>query len=189
MRSTALPEGCVASGAGGPTKWKAKEIQPLQTKIASAAALAAILAFAAPARADHHMSKDIVDTAVAAGSFKTLAKALGAAGLVDTLKGSGPFTVFAPTDEAFAKLPAGALDKLLADKEKLKAVLLYHVVAGKVTAKDVVKLTSAKTVQGGSVTIAVKGDKVMVDGATVAKADVMASNGVIHVIDTVLMPK
>ena len=161
----------------------------MQIRIASAAALATLLAFAAPARADHHMGKDIVDTAVAAGSFKTLAKALGEAGLVETLKGPGPFTVFAPTDEAFAKLPAGALDKLLADKEKLKAVLLYHVVAGKVTAKDVVKLTSAKTVQGGSVTIAVKGEKVMVDGATVTTADVMASNGGIHVIDTVLMPK
>ena len=161
----------------------------MQIKIASAAALATLLAFAAPARADQHASKDIVDTAVAAGSFKTLATALGEAGLVATLKGPGPFTVFAPTDAAFAKLPAGALDKLLADKEKLKAVLLYHVVAGKVTAKDLVKLTSVKTLQGGSVTIAVKGDKVMVDGATVVKADVMASNGVIHVIDTVLMPK
>ena len=161
----------------------------MKTRIVSTAALAALLALAAPARADHHEGKDIVDTAVAAGSFQTLAKALGEAGLVSTLKGPGPFTVFAPTDEAFAKLPAGALDQLLADKEKLKAVLLYHVVAGKVTAKDVVKLTSAKTVQGGSVAISAKGGKVMVDGATVATADVMASNGVIHVIDTVLMPR
>ena len=160
-----------------------------KTLTANVAALVLAVSAAAPMSAAEPKKADIVDTAVAAGSFKTLAKALGEAGLVATLKGPGPFTVFAPTDEAFAKLPAGALDKLLADKEKLKAVLLYHVVAGKVTAKDVVKLTSAKTVQGGSVTIAVKGEKVMVDGATVATADVMASNGVIHVIDTVLMPK
>jgi uncharacterized surface protein with fasciclin (FAS1) repeats len=161
----------------------------MQIRIASTAALAALLSLAAPARADHHMPKDIVDTAVAAGSFKTLATALGEAGLVATLKGPGPFTVFAPTDEAFAKLPAGALEKLLGDKEKLKAVLLYHVVSGKVTAQDVVKLTSAKTVQGGTVAISAKGGKVMVNASTVATADVMASNGVIHVIDTVLMPK
>jgi len=160
----------------------------MQLRIASAAALATLLSLAAPARADHHEAKDLVDTAVAAGSFKTLATALGEAGLVATLKGPGPFTVFAPTDEAFAKLPAGALDKLLADKEKLKAVLLYHVVAGKVTAKDVVKLTSAKTVQGGTVAISAKGGKVMVNASTVTTADVMASNGVIHVIDTVLVP-
>ena len=189
MGSTAYPDGSGPSVSHRTTKTNSKEIQTTQIKIASAAALATLLAFAAPVRADQHTTKDIVDTAVAAGSFKTLAKALGEAGLVATLKGPGPFTVFAPTDEAFAKLPAGALDKLLADKEKLKAVLLYHVVAGKVTAKDLVKLTSVKTLQGGSLTIAVKGDKVMVDGATVVKADVMASNGVIHVIDTVLMPK
>ncbi len=135
--------------------------------------------------------KDIVDTAVAAGSFKTLAAALQAAGLVDTLKGKGPFTVFAPTDEAFAKLPAGTVEELLKpeNKEKLKAILLYHVVAGKVTSKEVVKLHSAKTVNGQSVTIAVKDGNVLVNSATVVKADVEASNGVIHVIDSVLLPK
>ena len=132
--------------------------------------------------------KDIVDTAVAAGSFKTLAKALTAAGLVDTLKGAGPFTVFAPTDEAFAKLPAGTLDALLKDKAKLTAVLTYHVVAGQVMAQDVVKLKSAKTVQGSSVTIDTsKGVKV--DAANVVKTDIACSNGVIHVIDAVILPK
>jgi uncharacterized surface protein with fasciclin (FAS1) repeats len=132
--------------------------------------------------------QDIVDTAVAAGSFKTLAQALTAADLVATLKGAGPFTVFAPTDEAFAKLPAGTLEGLLKDKAKLKKVLLYHVVAGKVTAADVTKLTSAKTVEGSSAKIKVDMGKVKVDGATVVKADVMASNGVIHVIDSVILP-
>lgn len=133
--------------------------------------------------------KDIVDTAVAAGDFKTLATALETAGLVETLKGNGPFTVFAPTDEAFAKLPAGTLDSLLKDKEKLKKILLYHVVSGNVTAKDVVKLKSAKTVQGSSVKINASGGKVMVDKANVIKTDITASNGVIHVIDTVIVPK
>jgi uncharacterized surface protein with fasciclin (FAS1) repeats len=133
--------------------------------------------------------KDIVDTAVAAGSFKTLAAALEAAGLVDTLKGAGPFTVFAPTDEAFAKLPAGTVEGLLKDKPRLTAILTYHVVAGKVEAADVVKLDSAKTVNGKSVTIKVVDGKVHVDNATVTAADVQASNGVIHVIDTVLIPK
>jgi uncharacterized surface protein with fasciclin (FAS1) repeats len=135
--------------------------------------------------------KDIVDTAVAAGSFKTLAAALQAAGLVDTLKGKGPYTVFAPTDEAFAKLPAGTVDDLLKpeNKEKLKAILLYHVVAGKVTSQKVAKLHSAKTLNGESVKIEVKDGKVMINNATVVKADVEASNGVIHVIDTVLLPK
>ena len=135
--------------------------------------------------------QDIVDTAVAAGSFKTLAAALQAAGLVETLKGAGPFTVFAPTDAAFAKLPAGTVENLLKpeNRDKLRSILTYHVVAGKVTAADVVKMTSGKTVQGSSVKIASSGGKVTIDNATVAKADVMASNGVIHVIDTVLMPK
>ncbi len=133
-------------------------------------------------------SKDIVTTAVEAGSFKTLAAALQAAGLVETLQGKGPFTVFAPTDAAFAKLPAGTVEALLKDKTKLTAILTYHVVAGKVEAKDVVKLTSAKTVNGKSVAIKVVGGKVMVDGATVTSADVQASNGVIHVIDTVILP-
>ncbi len=132
---------------------------------------------------------DIVDTAIAAGHFNTLAKALTEAGLVDTLKGKGPFTVFAPTDEAFAKLPKGALDALLKDKKKLTAVLTYHVVAGKVMAADVTKLKTAKTVNGASVKIASKGGAVTIDGAKVTQADIEATNGVIHVIDTVLMPK
>jgi uncharacterized surface protein with fasciclin (FAS1) repeats len=132
-------------------------------------------------------AKDIVDTAVAAGSFKTLATALGAAGLVDTLKGKGPFTVFAPTDEAFAKIPKADLDALLKDKAKLTAVLTYHVVPGKVMAKDV-KAGQVKTVQGSSITVTTAGG-VMVDKAKVVKTDIEASNGVIHVIDTVIMPK
>jgi len=131
---------------------------------------------------------DIVDTAVAAGSFKTLVTAIQAAGLVETLKGEGPFTVFAPTDEAFAKLPAGTLDALLKDKAKLQAVLTYHVVSGRVMASDVTKLSSAKTVQGQSLSIDTsKGVKV--GTANVVKTDVLASNGVIHVIDTVLIPQ
>lgn len=134
-------------------------------------------------------AKDIVTVAVENGSFKTLAAALTAAGLVETLQGKGPFTVFAPTDAAFAKLPAGTVEALLKDKEKLTAILTYHVVAGKVEAKDVVKLTSAKTVNGKSVAIKVVDGKVMVDAATVTGADVQASNGVIHVIDTVILPK
>jgi len=132
--------------------------------------------------------KDIVDTAVAAGSFKTLVTAVKAAGLVDTLKSAGPFTVFAPTDAAFAKLPAGTLEGLLKDPAKLKAVLTYHVVAGDVMAADVVKLTSAKTVEGADVTIKVMGGKVMVNNAHVVKTDIKCSNGVIHVIDTVILP-
>ena len=130
---------------------------------------------------------DIVDTAVAAGSFKTLATALGAAGLVDTLKGPGPFTVFAPTDTAFAKIPKADLDALLKDKAKLTAVLTYHVVPGKVMAKDV-KAGMVKTVQGSSITIKTDGG-VMVDNAKVTATDIAADNGVIHVIDTVVMPK
>jgi uncharacterized surface protein with fasciclin (FAS1) repeats len=132
-------------------------------------------------------AKDIVDTAVAAGSFKTLAAALAAAGLVDTLKGKGPFTVFAPTDDAFAKIPKADLDALLKDKAKLSAVLTYHVVAGKVMAKDV-KAGKVKTVQGSELTVATTGG-VMVDGAKVVKTDIAADNGVIHVIDSVIMPK
>jgi uncharacterized surface protein with fasciclin (FAS1) repeats len=133
-------------------------------------------------------AKDIVDTAVAAGSFKTLATALQAAGLIETLKSKGPFTVFAPTDEAFAKIPKADLDALLKDKAKLTAVLTYHVVPGKVMAADVVKLKEAKTVQGGLVKIDTS-DGVKVDNAKVVKTDIAASNGVIHVIDTVIMPK
>lgn len=132
--------------------------------------------------------KTIVETAVAAGQFKTLVKAIQAAELESTLSGTGPFTVFAPTDEAFAKLPAGALDGLLKDKAKLKGVLTYHVVSGKVMAAEVTKLKEAATVNGQKVTIDTK-DGVKVNDAKVTKTDIEASNGVIHVIDTVLMPK
>jgi uncharacterized surface protein with fasciclin (FAS1) repeats len=132
---------------------------------------------------------DIVDTAVSAGQFNTLVTAVKAAGLVDTLKSAGPFTVFAPTDEAFAKLPAGTVESLLQNPEKLKQVLLYHVVAGKVMAADVVKLKSAKTVQGSSATVKVSGGSVMIDGAKVIKTDIVTDNGVIHVIDSVILPK
>ena len=132
-------------------------------------------------------AKDIVDTAVGAGNFKTLAAALTAAGLIDTLKGPGPFTVFAPTDEAFAKIPKADLDALLKDKAKLTSVLTYHVVGGKVMAADV-KAGKVKTVQGSEMTIATSGG-VMVDKAKVIKTDIVADNGVIHVIDTVIMPK
>jgi uncharacterized surface protein with fasciclin (FAS1) repeats len=148
-----------------------------QLLIASALGLAALGA----------QAKDIVDTAVGAGNFKTLATALGAAGLVDTLKGKGPFTVFAPTDAAFAKIPKADLDALLADKAKLTAVLTYHVVPGKVMAKDV-KAGKVKTVQGGEITVATAGG-VTVDGAKVTATDIAADNGVIHVIDTVILPK
>ena len=136
-------------------------------------------------------SKDIVGTAVSAGSFKTLTAALEAAGLVETLKGNGPFTVFAPTDEAFAKLPDGTVKSLLKpeNKQKLTSILTYHVVAGNVKAADVIKLSSAKTLNGQSVTIKVVEGKVLINGATVVKADIAATNGTIHVIDTVLMPK
>jgi uncharacterized surface protein with fasciclin (FAS1) repeats len=160
------------------------------TTLALAATILAAPASSLSAQmADPAPSMDIVATAVAAGSFNTLAAALDAAGLVATLQGPGPFTVFAPTDAAFAKLPAGTVEALLKDKTKLTAILTYHVVAGKVEAKDVVKLTSAKTVNGASVTIAVVNGKVMIDGATVTSADIQASNGVIHVIDTVILPK
>lgn len=159
----------------------------MKTFVKSLIAAGTVLALAAPAAAGMG-KKDIVDTAVAAGSFTTLAKALGAAGLVDTLKGPGPFTVFAPTDAAFAKLPAGTLEKLLADKEQLTKVLTYHVVAGNVQAADVVKLKSAKTVEGADVKITVKGKSVMVNQAHVIKTDIEASNGVIHVLDEVILP-
>lgn len=145
-------------------------------------ALAALALAAAGAQA-----KDIVDTAVAAGNFKTLATALQAAGLVDTLKGAGPFTVFAPTDAAFAKIPKADLDALLKDKAKLTAVLTYHVVAGKVMAKDV-KAGKVKTVQGSELTVSTTGG-VTVDNAKVTATDIAADNGVIHVIDTVVIPK
>jgi uncharacterized surface protein with fasciclin (FAS1) repeats len=132
-------------------------------------------------------TQDLVDVAVAAGSFSTLVKAVQAAGLVDTLKGEGPFTVFAPTDEAFAKLPEGTLASLLADKAKLTSILTYHVVAGRLMAADVAKLTSATTVQGQSFSVDTS-HGVAVGGARVVKTDVEASNGVIHVIDSVLIP-
>jgi len=135
--------------------------------------------------------KDIVETAVAAGSFKTLATALGAAGLVETLKGPGPFTVFAPSDAAFAKLSAGTVESLVAPaaKAKLTGILTYHVVAGKVLAADVMKLHEAKTVNGQSVAVKVVDGKVKIDAATVVTADIQCTNGMIHVIDSVLMPK
>jgi len=135
-------------------------------------------------------TKDIVDTAVAAGSFTTLAKALEAAGLVETLKGAGPFTVFAPTDEAFAKLPAGTLDTLLKpeNRAKLTRILTYHVVPGRVMAADVVKLHSATAVSGDTIAIATHGGGVTVDNAHVVKTDIVATNGVIHVIDAVILP-
>jgi uncharacterized surface protein with fasciclin (FAS1) repeats len=153
--------------------------------------LALLLTLSFSSAAFASSKKDIVDTAVGAGDFKTLAAALQAAGLVDTLKGAGPFTVFAPTDEAFAKLPAGAVEDLLKpeNKEKLVSILTYHVVAGDVMAKDVVKLSEAKTVNGKEVKIKVQGGKVMVDGANVTKTDIQCSNGVIHVIDSVLLPQ
>ncbi|CUU35305.1 MAG: fasciclin domain-containing protein [Armatimonadetes bacterium] len=132
--------------------------------------------------------KDIVDTAVAAGQFKTLVKLVQEAGLVDALRGEGPFTVFAPTDEAFAKLPKAQVDALLKDKEALKQVLLYHVVSGKVMSKDVVKLKSAKTLQGKSINIRVRNNTVYINDAKVVKADIECTNGVIHVIDKVILP-
>ena len=151
-------------------------------------AVVACLTMVSPARAQQN--KDIVDTAVAAGSFQTLAKALAAADLVGTLKGPGPFTVFAPTDEAFAELPAGTLDNLLKPENKamLVRVLTYHVVPGKVMAADVVKISSAKAVSGDPLHIKVSGVNVTVDQARVVKTDIVASNGVIHVIDHVLLP-
>lgn len=149
----------------------------------------AAVAFASPLSAQE-AKKDIVDTAVAAGSFETLVAAVGAAGLVDVLKSEGPFTVFAPTDEAFAALPEGTVASLLKpeNRDKLVAILTYHVVPGKVLSSDVVKLESAKTVQGESVSIAVNDGNVMVDNANVVAVDIETSNGVIHVIDSVILP-
>ncbi len=155
--------------------------------IASAAVVFGTNAFAG----NHGDKKDIVDTAVAAGGFETLAAALTAGGLIDTLKSEGPFTVFAPTDEAFAKLPAGTVESLLKpeNKDQLVGILTYHVVAGKVMAADVVKLSSAATVNGADVSIEVKDGTVYVNDAKVTSTDIKASNGVIHVIDTVLIPE
>ena len=159
-------------------------------KLALGTIAALLVVGSSQARVDAQQ-KDIVDTAVAAGSFKTLAAALTAAGLVDTLKGKGPFTVFAPTDDAFAKLPAGTVESLLKPENKAKLVrlLTYHVVAGKVMAADVVKVTSAKAVSGDTITVKVANGGVSVDNAKVVKTDIAASNGVIHVIDSVIMPK
>jgi uncharacterized surface protein with fasciclin (FAS1) repeats len=138
--------------------------------------------------AESMSSKNIVETAVSAGSFTTLVAAVQAAGLVDALSGEGPFTVFAPTDEAFAKLPEGTVEALLADKEKLTAILTYHVVSGAVMASDVVGMTAAPTLQGQSLSISAGSEGVMIDDAKVTATDIEASNGVIHVIDTVLIP-
>jgi LPXTG-motif cell wall-anchored protein len=159
-------------------------------RLLAALLLASVLIFGAvPAStASAQAQRDIVDTAVAAGQFTTLAAALQAAGLVDTLKGPGPFTVFAPTDAAFAKLPPGTVEGLLADPARLRAVLTYHVVPGRVTAAQVVGLTTATTVQGEPLRISATGGTVRINSATVTQADIMASNGVIHVVDTVLLP-
>jgi uncharacterized surface protein with fasciclin (FAS1) repeats len=152
----------------------------------AAAALVVVLASGPGVRAA--ADKDLVETAKAAGSFNTLLTAATDAGLVDTLKGDGPFTVFAPTDEVFAKVPEETLNALLQDKAKLKEVLLYHVVQVKVMAADAVKLDSAKTAQGQSLMIKARGGKVMINNAQVTPADIKASNGVIHVINSVLLP-
>ncbi len=155
-----------------------------------AAVLLAVMGLAIGGTVARASNQDIVDTAVGAGQFKTLAAALKAADLVDTLKGPGPFTVFAPTDEAFAKLPAGTVENLLKpeNKAKLTAILAYHVVPGAVNAEQVTKLTEAKTVNGAMVKVSTKGGKVTINDATVVKADIAASNGVIHVIDKVILP-
>ena len=166
-------------------------------KLIPISATCAALVFAPLAMAEHHADhgamkqQTVVDIAVGNPDFSTLVAALKAAGLVDTLSGAGPFTVFAPTNAAFAKLPAGTVDNLLKpeNKAQLTAILTYHVVAGKVLAADVVKLTSAKTVQGGEVAISVNGGAVKVDDANVVATDIAGSNGVIHVIDSVIMPK
>lgn len=156
--------------------------------LASLTGLILLLAIGANQVVAGSHEQDIVDTAVAAGSFKTLVTAVEAAGLVETLKGQGPFTVFAPTDEAFAKIPQDQLDALLADQEKLTAVLTYHVVPGKAVAAEV-KSGPLETVQGQALQVEVSATGVRVDNAQVIQADVMASNGVIHAIDTVLMPE
>ncbi len=148
----------------------------------------AVVVLAVGVVAAPHEKKDIVDTAVEAGQFKTLVKLVQEAGLVEALRGEGPFTVFAPTDAAFAKLPKAQVDALLKDKAALKQVLLYHVVSGKVMSKDVVKLRSAKTLQGKSINIRVRNNTVYINDAKVVKADIECTNGVIHVIDKVILP-
>ena len=156
----------------------------MRASIATAAALAITATVTAS-------ENDIVDTAIGAGDFETLTAALQAAGLVETLKGEGPFTVFAPTDEAFSRLPAGTVESLLKPEniDQLRAILTYHVVPGAVTAEQVVYLSEARTVNGQSVDISVDGPTVMIDKANVVVADIMASNGIIHVIDSVILPE
>jgi uncharacterized surface protein with fasciclin (FAS1) repeats len=165
-------------------------------RISTLVALAAIIGFAAPASAQYMSSsrgyeKDIVETAVSAGSFQTLVAAVQAAGLVETLKGEGPFTVFAPTDEAFAKLPAGTVEELLRpeNRDQLVAILTYHVVPGKLMAEEVVQLESAESAQGQSVRFSVKDGGAYIDDARIITTDIEASNGVIHVIDSVILPQ
>ena len=159
----------------------------MTSKLTLATAVAALATVPANAEAQTH-PKDIVETALEAGSFTTLAAALEAADLVSVLQGQGPFTVFAPTDDAFAKLPEGTVEALLADKEKLTKVLTYHVVAGKVTSDAVVKISEAETVAGIKAPVEVSMGNVYVAGAKVITADVQASNGIIHIIDTVMLP-
>jgi len=163
--------------------WSSKRILPV-------ALCLIVFAAAASSGTVPQSRKDIVSTAIAAGNLKTLAAALKAADLVDTLKGTGPFTVFAPTDEAFAKLPAGTVAELLkpANRARLVSVLTYHVVPGRVTAREVVKLREAKTVNGEKVRIVARGGRVMVDQAKIIQTDIACSNGVIHVIDSVIIP-
>jgi len=189
MQETSTAGAMGATTCGGLGEGK-RTTDMMKSFVVGIAAASMVTMGAAQMRAGSGQSKDIVDTAVAAGSFKTLAKALAAADLVGTLKGEGPFTVFAPTDEAFAKLPAGTLDNLLKpeNKAQLRRILTYHVVSGRVMAADVVKLKSAKTVSGDAVAITVMGSGVTVNNAKVVKTDIAASNGVIHVIDTVLIP-
>lgn len=167
------------------------EFGEMKMKIYGMFPLTAVALFCLAASANAEEKQDIVDTAVAADGFETLVAAVKAGGLVETLKGDGPFTVFAPTDEAFAKLPKGTLEELLKpeNKQKLAGILTYHVVPGKVMAADVVKVSEAKTAQGSAVEITVKNGKVYVDEAQVIKTDIACSNGVIHVIDAVILPE
>jgi uncharacterized surface protein with fasciclin (FAS1) repeats len=171
-------------------KNKKKEERKMRVFKIGLGVLALMLGLAGSVTAESMPDKDIVDTAVSAGSFKTLVAAVKAAGFLDALKGQGPLTVFAPTDEAFKKLPAGTVENLLKpeNKDKLIAVLTYHVVPGRVTAGEVVNLNSAKTLNGHSLKISARDGKVLVDGARVTATDIMASNGVIHVIDSVVLP-
>jgi uncharacterized surface protein with fasciclin (FAS1) repeats len=163
------------------------------SKLISSAIILSLIITSSLVAGDHHekkgSDKDIVTIAVESGNFNTLAKALTETGLVEALQGDGPFTVFAPTDEAFDKLPEGTIEALLKDKETLKTILLYHVVSGKVTSKEVVNLNTAETLAGKNIKIEVKDGSVMINDSKVTTADVMASNGVIHIIDTVLIPE